>query len=208
AGLLAGMHARGGAELRTGVGVVALEGDGRVERVVLADGSTLPADLVVVGTGAVPATGWLEGSGLTLDDGVVCDPCLQAAPGVWAAGDVARFPDALGGTRRLEHWTSAAEQGVLAAKNALSPDAQTPYAPVPFVWSEWYGLPLQIVGACTGEDVRVVGDVEGGRWVALYRDDDLLVGAVTVGLPGRTGKLRKRIVAGGSFDEAVAYAES
>ena len=92
---VAALHARRGTRLLTGVGVASVEGSGgRVERVVLDDGAELPADLVVVGMGVRPATDWLEGSGLTLEDGVVCDETLwTGVDGVWAAGDVARWPN-------------------------------------------------------------------------------------------------------------------
>lgn len=206
AGLLTALHGRAGTDLRRGTAVVALEGDGRVERVLLSDGDALPADLVVVGTGAVPTTAWLEGSGLALDDGVLCDATLRAADRVWAAGDVARWRTRDGGTRRLEHWTAAAEQGALAARNALSDGPGQEYDPVPFVWTEWYGVPVHLVGDCRGDDVTVVGDPAGDRWLALYREDACLVGAVTVGMPGRTPKLRRRLRA--SFDEALAFASA
>ncbi|MCW2614206.1 MAG: FAD-dependent pyridine nucleotide-disulfide oxidoreductase, partial [Frankiales bacterium] len=193
--------ARAGVELRCGVGVTALQGDGRVERVVLADGSVLPADLVVVGTGAVPSTGWLEGSGLVLSDGVVCDATLQAAPGVWAAGDVARWPNPPSGALvRLEHWTSAAEQGTHAGRAAAGEDVGA-FSTVPYAWSDVYGRKLQAVGHTGGDDVRVVGDAD--RWVALYRGGDRLVGAFLVDLPGRTMKLRRLIASEGSWEQAL-----
>ncbi|MCU1693351.1 MAG: pyridine nucleotide-disulfide oxidoreductase [Frankiales bacterium] len=205
AGLLCALHGRAGTDLRLGTSLSEVLGDDRVTGVRLSDGSTLDADLVVVGTGATPVTGWLEGSGLTLDDGVVCDASLCAAPGVWAAGDVARWRTPGGGTRRLEHWTAAAEQGALAARNAVT-GAAVAYAPVPFVWTEWYGTKVHLLGDCRGDDVRLVGDPAGDRWLALYREQDLLVGAVGVGLPGRTPKLRRRV--GQPFEEAVAFAEA
>ena len=88
----------------------------------LGDGSIVPADVIVVGIGVAPATGWLDGSGLTLRDGIVCDATLAAGPpGVYAAGDVARWPNALFGEEmRVEHWTNAAEQGAAAARNLLA----------------------------------------------------------------------------------------
>ena len=107
------LHGDHGVELRLGVGVAAIEGTARVEQVRLTDGSVVPADVVVVGIGVAPATGWLEGSGLELRDGVVCDATLAAGPpGVYAAGDVCRWPNALFDEEmRVEHWTNAAEQG-------------------------------------------------------------------------------------------------
>ena len=128
------LHRDHGVDLRLGVGVDAIEGDGRVERVRLDDGTCIDADVVVVGIGVVPVTDWLVGSGLTLDNGVVCDETLLAAPGVTvAAGDIARWPNPLfdGEMMRLEHWTNAVEQGVAAARRLLVPDgeAASPFAP-------------------------------------------------------------------------------
>ena len=110
----------------------------------LTTGELLAADLVVVGIGVTPATGWLEGSGLTLherDRGVVCDATLATgAPGVYAAGDVAHVPNPLfdDDLMRLEHWTNAAEQGAAAARHAVDPSAARPLGSVPYFWSDWY----------------------------------------------------------------------
>ena len=93
-GLIAAMHRDHGVDLRTGVTVADVYGGSRVEGVALSDGSRVDADLVVVGIGVVPNTEWLDGSGLTLDDGIVCDGSCEAAPGVYAAGDVARVANA------------------------------------------------------------------------------------------------------------------
>src|SRR5690606_35033843 len=110
----AALHQVNGTDLRCGVGVEAIEGTGRVQKVRLTDGTVLAADLVVVGIGADPATDWLSGSALTVDNGIVCDETLSAgASGVYAAGDVARWYNPLFERHmRLEHWHSAAEQGV------------------------------------------------------------------------------------------------
>ena len=115
------LHREHGVDLRLGIGVEGIEGDGRVERVRLADGSAVDADVVIVGVGVVPVTDWLEGSGLTIDNGVVCDETCLAAPGIVAAGDVARWPNPLfdGELMRLEHWTNATEQAVYAAHRLL-----------------------------------------------------------------------------------------
>jgi len=107
---------------------------------VLTDGTVLLADVVVVGTGAVPTTSWLVDAGLVLDDGVVCDATLQAAPFVWAAGDVARW-DHGGVSTRLEHWMSAAEQGAHAGRLAAGAES-TPYVTVPYAWSDLHGRKL------------------------------------------------------------------
>ena len=115
----------------------------------------IDADLVVVGVGVKPVTDWLEGSGLTISDGVVCDETCLAAPGVVAAGDVARWPNPLfdGESMRLEHWTNATEQGVAAAERLLVGDGDAqPFAPVPFVWSDQYDVKIQCVGRFQTQD--------------------------------------------------------
>ncbi|WP_433716559.1 NAD(P)/FAD-dependent oxidoreductase [Nocardia sp. CA-084685] len=206
----AALHERNGTPLRCGVGVTGLEGDGRVERVRLSDGTAIEADLVVVGIGAIPVTGWLEGSGLRLDNGVVCDETLwTGVDGVYAAGDVARWRNPLfDRLMRLEHWTSAAEQGAFAARNALEPDAAKPYQTVPYFWSDWYDSRIQFVGVPTADEVQVVdGDPDAdGRWVALYREGDRLAGALTLNGQNVIMKYRGLLMEKASWEEALTFA--
>ena len=143
------LHLDHGVDLRCGATVEGFEGHRRVEAVRLAGGQRVPADLVVVGIGVVPETGWLASSGLAIDNGLVCDATLAtAAPGVVAAGDVARWPNVLfGETMRIEHWTNALDQGAAAARRLLGGDDYTqPFAPVPYVWSDQYETKIQMVG--------------------------------------------------------------
>ncbi|RSD10487.1 NAD(P)/FAD-dependent oxidoreductase [Amycolatopsis eburnea] len=198
---LAALHHEAGTELRLGAEVTGVT-DGSVR---LAGGEVLPADLVVAGIGAVPATGWLEGSGLVLherDRGVVCDATLSAgAPGVYAAGDVAHVASPLfGGLLRLEHWTNAAEQGAAAARHALDPAAARPLEAVPYFWSDWYGHRIQFVGTPDADEVVTAGDT------TLYRRGDRLVGALTVDRPREIMKHRRRIAGRASWADALAFA--
>ncbi len=208
---IAALHERNGTALRCGVGVRAIEGDGRVERLVLEDDTTIDADLVVVGIGVVPAVDWLEGSGLRLENGIVCDENLwTGVPGVYAAGDVASWPNpTLGERQRMENWTAAAEQGATAARNALDPDNAKPYGTVPYFWSDWYDVRIQFVGSPEADEVRLVdGDPEGdSRWVALYRRGDRLIGALTVNGQAEVMKYRVQIMKGGSWEDALAFAD-
>jgi NADPH-dependent 2,4-dienoyl-CoA reductase/sulfur reductase-like enzyme len=208
---IAALHERNGTLLRCGAGVAAVEGEGHVERVVLADGTRLPADLVIVGVGVVPTVDWLAGSGLTLDNGIVCDENLwTGVPGVYAAGDVANWPNAAMGERqRMENWTAAAEQGAAAARNAINPAAAKPYSTVPYYWSDWYDLRIQFVGSPQADEVRLVdGDPSNGdRWVALYRRGDRLIGALAVNGQAEIMKYRVQIMKGGSWDDALDFAE-
>jgi NADPH-dependent 2,4-dienoyl-CoA reductase/sulfur reductase-like enzyme len=207
----ASLHRANGTDLRCGVQVTGFVGDGRVEGVRLSDGSLLDADLVVVGAGSIPNTDWLKGSGLTLDNGVTCDENLfTGVEGVYAAGDVARWYNPLfERSMRLEHWTSAAEQGAAAARNALEPEAAKPYATVPYFWSDWYGSRIQFVGLPHADEIRVVdGDVEEeNRCIALYREGGRLVGALTVNGPTEIMKYRGLIMRGAPWEDGLALAE-
>ena len=114
--VVADVHRDHGVDVRLGVGVVLIEGGDRVERIRLTDGAVLDIDLVVIGIGVTPNTGWLEGSGLTIDNGVLCDATCTAAPGVVAAGDVARWPNPrFDEVMRVEHWDNAIAMGTHAA---------------------------------------------------------------------------------------------
>lgn len=205
---LARMHARNGVDLRCGVAVSEILGTGRVEAVRLADGTEVPADLVVVGIGADPVIDWLTGSGLNLDNGVVCDATLRAADAVWAAGDVARWTNTLFDTAmRLEHWTNAGEQAVHAMGNLLDPSNASTYNHVPYFWSDWYGQRIQFAGLPVGEPQLVSGDWDSDDLVALYRDGDRLIGALTVNRRGDIMKYRVQIARRGGWDAAVNFAE-
>ena len=138
--MVAAMHRDHGVDLRTGVTVTEVIGESRVAGVALSDGSRIGADVVVVGIGVIPNTEWLEAAGLTLDNGIVCDGSGEAAPGVYAAGDVARVANRWhGDSPRIEHWTNAVEQAVHAAESALAgPGASTSFSSVPYFWSDQY----------------------------------------------------------------------
>lgn len=205
---LAGVHRDHGVDLRCGAGVEGVEGDGRVERVRLGDGSAVEADLVVIGVGVRPETGWLEGSGLALDDGVVCDETCAAAEGVVAAGDVARWRNPLfGEVMRVEHWDNAIQQGTAAAARLLAGPAAEAFAPVPYFWSDQYDLKVQFVGrpGDPREEVRVVEGSPGeGRFCAVYRRGDRVVGALAVGAPRALMTYRRLIAERASWPDAVA----
>ena len=208
---IASLHERNGTTLLCSTGVEAVEGESRVERVVLSDGTILEADLVVVGIGVSPYTSWLEGSGLFLDNGIVCDQTLwTGVPGVYAAGDVANWLNPMFGMRqRMENWTAAAEQGAAAARNALDPMNAKPYATVPYFWSDWYGSRIQFVGVPDADEVLVVdGDIDhDDRWTALYRRGDRLVGALTLNGQTVIMKYRRMIGQQCSWNEALEFGD-
>jgi NADPH-dependent 2,4-dienoyl-CoA reductase/sulfur reductase-like enzyme len=209
--LLADLHRQAGTDLRLRVGVRQIGGNGLADGVTLDSGEHIPADLVVVGIGAAPCTGWLAGSGVELDPhdgGVLCDASLAAsAPGIYAAGDVCSWTSGLFGRRlRLEHWTSAAEQGAVAGRNAASGSA-LPYDTVPYFWSDWYGSRIQFVGEPGGAEPTLIGGGwQDGRLLALYRRGDELAGALTVNRPALIMKLRRLIAERAGWREAVDFA--
>jgi len=204
----AALHRDHGVDLRCGVGVAAIEGDHRVERVRLDDGVTIDADVVVVGIGASPATHWLESSGLELDDGVVCDEtCAAGSDEIVAAGDCARWYNPLFERRmRVEHWTNAVEQSTHAARRLLHGRSVGAYAPVPEFWSDQYGVKIQFAGHVEPTDsVRVVeGSRADYRFVAVYERDRRLTGALTFRRPRRLVELAELIGKRASVTEALA----
>jgi NADPH-dependent 2,4-dienoyl-CoA reductase/sulfur reductase-like enzyme len=208
--LCADLHRDHGVRVRLGVGVEALEGGERVERVRLADGSEIEADVVVVGIGVFPATGWLEGSGLALDDGVVCDETCLAAPGVVAAGDLARWPNRrFGELMRVEHWENALEQGAAAARRLLAGDGPAdPYEPVPWFWSDQYDRKIQLAGRSgPGDEVRIVhGSIDERRFVALYGRGGRVIGVLGVNRPRHVMQWRARIADGITWEDGLALA--
>jgi 3-phenylpropionate/trans-cinnamate dioxygenase ferredoxin reductase subunit len=208
--VIAAVHRDNGVDLRTNVGVAGIEGDTRVERVRLADGSAIDADVVLVAIGVAPATNWLEGSGLTLDNGVVCDATSLAAPGVVAAGDIARWPNPLFGNelRRLEHWTNAVEQGVHAAQRLLAGENGSPFAPVPFVWSDQYDRKIQTVGQWSpyAEMFVAHGTLADRQFVALFGQAGVLVGALGFNRPRQVMQYRRMIAERAPFEDARSFA--
>jgi NADPH-dependent 2,4-dienoyl-CoA reductase/sulfur reductase-like enzyme len=175
---LAELHRDRGVEFHFGAQVGGFRGRTRVEGVVLTDHTVLAADVVLIAIGVRPNTGWLAGSGLTLDGGVVCDPTCLAAAGVVAAGDVARWPNTrFDEFRRVEHWDNAVRQAEHAARRLLGVTTEA-YAPVPWVWSDQYDRKIQVAGSTGASDeVRVVwDDRDAGRLLALYRRGAALAG--------------------------------
>ncbi|MFF7645170.1 FAD-dependent oxidoreductase [Streptomyces canus] len=202
--MLTQAHLDRGVNLRCGITVTEVTEDG----VRLADGSQIEADEVLVAVGSLPNTEWLAGSGLAVGDGVVCDEYCEAAPNVYAAGDVARWYNPLFGTSmRIEHRTTAAEQGMAAARNLLAtPEARKPFAPVPYFWSDQYDMKIQAYGYLRGHDeVAVVdGELADRRFVAAYRTGDRVTGALAVGMPPKAiRQWRQAIATGAEWDDTV-----
>jgi NADPH-dependent 2,4-dienoyl-CoA reductase/sulfur reductase-like enzyme len=211
-------------DLRTGVGVRSVSRAAAVEggatpgstdpgRLVieLDGGETFRADVVVVGIGVVPTTDWLADSGLTIDNGVVCDERLFAADGIVAAGDIARWQWRRDGAEeliRIEHWQVAAEAGVAAARSLVAGRADAPaFTPVPYFWSDQYGIRLQVLGSPRGsDDVHFAeGSPEEGKFLALFGRADRLRAVMAIGKPRQLMGYRPLLVEGSSWGDALAH---
>jgi 3-phenylpropionate/trans-cinnamate dioxygenase ferredoxin reductase subunit len=194
-GLIAALHRDHGVVLRCGVGVSRfLADDGRVAGVELADESVVDAGLVVVAVGAVPATGWLAGSGLTLANGIECDDRCQAGPGIYAAGDVACWYNPHFGVRmRLEHRMNATEQAIAVAGNLLGDDR--PFAPVPYFWTDQYDAKIQAYGIFpSGAEIQTLsGDLGERRFVVAYGHQGTVVGVLGWNSPRDVRTLRQLV---------------
>jgi len=180
-----------GAMLESGVGR-----NGRLERLVLADGRTIACDAAIVGVGTVPATGWLRGSGLD-DTGVRADAAGRTAiPGIFAAGDASiPFDPRFGVHARTEHWDAAAWQGAAAARAMLGEEPGTP--PLPSFWSDQHGLRIQYVGHARHADaVTIEGDPGTRDFEAIFTRGSVPVAGLAVGRPRAIPALRKLIEAG------------
>jgi NADPH-dependent 2,4-dienoyl-CoA reductase/sulfur reductase-like enzyme len=178
--VVANRHADSGVRLRLGRSVSRIVGGDRVEQLVLDDGSTVDADLVVVGIGVAPAVGWLTGSGLDVTAGLHCDATLHAGNGVYGVGDVARWSSARG-THRTEHWTNAVDQALALA--ATLTGQPTRYDPLPYVWSDQLGGKLQVWGEVRPQDdiAYLVGDAGSAEFVAVTGGEGALRGVVAFG---------------------------
>jgi 3-phenylpropionate/trans-cinnamate dioxygenase ferredoxin reductase component len=219
----ASLHTAHGVDLRTGVsvrGVRTVEG-GRGAgagsaplEVELSGGEVVPADVVVVGIGVVPNTAWLAESGLTVENGIVCDDRLFAADGVVAAGDVARWHWRHDGGEeliRIEHWEVAAQAGMAAARSLLAGRSAAPsFTPVPYFWSDQFDIRFQVLGSPAGDDeVEIVdGSLDEGTFVALFGRTTRLRAVMAIGKPRQLMGYRALLEHGSGWDEALAHAHA
>ncbi len=172
------IHKENGIQFRLGHTVKEFGGDGMVERVVLDDGSSVDADLVVVGIGVRPATDFIKGLKKAEDGSIIVDSSLSAASGVYAAGDIAAFPDWRTGRRiRIEHWRLACQHGRLAGMNLAGEASE--YRSIPFFWTVHFGTSIRYVGyADSWDEIIYHGSPEERKFIAFYvRDDEVLAAA-------------------------------
>jgi NADPH-dependent 2,4-dienoyl-CoA reductase/sulfur reductase-like enzyme len=199
---MAGWYADSGARLITGARVAAVEQGA----VVLADGTRLPADAVLVGIGARPATGWLEGSGVKIlsDGSVAVDNRLRTSvPDVYAVGDCASFPSGRYRERLLiHHWDNALQGPRTVAANIVGGEAEgAVYDPVPYFWSEQFGRFVQYAGHHAAADALVWrGDPRSVSWSVCWLREGVLVALLAVGRPRDLAQGRKLIEKGAHLD--------
>ncbi len=175
------LHRNRGVDVRLGESVSRFEGDRRLRRAVLGDGSEAPCDVCVVGIGMTPGTSLADAAGLDVDDGIVTDEFGRTShPDVFAAGDVASHPNPVLGRRlRLESWENAQNQAINTARAMLGKGA--PYAEIPWFWSDQYDVNIQLMGLPeTWTETAVRGDRDEGAFVEFYLDDGRLRGAAAV----------------------------
>jgi len=203
--LVARLHRAEGVDVRTGVGVAEVRdsGMGTVAGVVLSDGAELDADLVVVGIGSRPATDWLVGSGVQVDNGVVCDDVGRTSePHVWALGDTASWRDAAGHQVRVEHWSNVADQARVLVPAMLGQEAPS-LVVVPYFWSDQYDVKIQCLGEPQAGDVVHVVEDDGRKFLAYYERDGVLAGVVGGGMPGKVMKARAKIAASAPIGDVL-----
>jgi apoptosis-inducing factor 3 len=189
-GFLRRLHEEHGVAFRLGETVARIERD----VVVTGSGERIPADLVLVAIGVKPAFGLAEGAGLAVDRGVLVNEYLEtSAPGIFASGDAARFPDPRSGRRiRVEHWAVAQAMGAAAARNMLG--ERKPFTDVPFFWSVHYDVTLSYVGhAESASDVTVDGRLEDRDCRVEYREDGKRAAVLTIGRDGESLEIEREM---------------
>jgi NADPH-dependent 2,4-dienoyl-CoA reductase/sulfur reductase-like enzyme len=199
-GIVSALHADHGVRLLCGVGVKGLSGERVVDAVLLEDGRTVPADIVVVGVGARPCVEWLEGSGIALDNGVKCGADGRTSlAGVVAVGDCANWYDPRAGAhRRVEHWTGARERPGAAIATLLAGGAAEPGVPrPPYFWSDQYGVKIQFAGHAAGADSVTVeeGAADDRNVLAVYRRAGQPVAVLGMNQPRLFTRWRKQLAA-------------
>ncbi|MDX3618226.1 FAD-dependent oxidoreductase [Streptomyces europaeiscabiei] len=201
--IVSALHLDHGVRLLCGVGVKGLSGERKVEAVLLEDGRSIPADLVVVGVGALPCVDWLEGSGVALDNGVKCGADGRTSlAGVVAVGDCASWYDPRAGEhRRVEHWTGALERPAAAVATLLAGGAVEPGVPrPPYFWSDQYGVKIQFAGHAAGADSVTVeeGAPDDRNVLAVYRRAGHPVAVLGMNQPRLFTRWRKQLAAAAS----------
>lgn len=191
--MVARLHRARGVEVLTEATVRTIEGPPEAPSAILEDGRAIPADLVVAAVGSRPNAEWLDGSGLNIDDGVVCDAWGRAGDGVYAVGDVARWGTATGPGRRVEHRSNASEQAIAVARHMVHGVVPAPVAP--YFWSDQYDVKIQVAGVVRGGVPMevVAGDAQEDRFVMVAREGGAVAAVVGWRMPKEFAAHRARL---------------
>ncbi|MGL4305911.1 MAG: NAD(P)/FAD-dependent oxidoreductase [Mycobacteriaceae bacterium] len=206
--IIANLHRTHGVDVRTGVGLELLVGSSSVQAAQLTDGSRVEADLVVVGIGSIPVTDWLQGSGIALGNGVLCDNNGRTSiDNVWAIGDVAAWQNDIGSSteshKRVEHWSNVAEQAQIMVPALLGCEGPSIADIVPYFWSDQYDVKIQALGRPEPDDVVHVIREDEGKFLAYFEREGKLEGVVGIGLPAQVMKMRAQIARNVDIEEVV-----
>ena len=190
-------HEANGVRIHTGIGVSDIaSSDGQAVTATLSDGTTVDADVVLIAVGSVPTTDWLEGSGLPVQNGLMCDQFCSAGSDVWGAGDVASW-EHVGYQRRLrlEHRTNAQEQGHAVAHNIVGPPE--PFVPIPYFWTDHYDVRIQLSGVIPeGADTAIVeGDPSEDKFVQTFSEGGRVMAVLAWKAPRLMAEYRKQLMA-------------
>ncbi len=215
--LVTRLHINNEVDVRAGVGVAEIVSGGeksggygsgdRVTAVKLDDGTELPADIVVVGIGSIPVTGFLDGSGIELADrsvggGIACDAVGKtSADDVYAVGDVANWLDGEGNPKRVEHWNHVVEQALVVA--ATITGGESVRGAVPYFWSDQYDVKIQVLGEPRADDDVHIVDDDGKKFLAYYSRDGILTAVVGAGKVAAVMKTRPRLMTETPISELI-----
>ena len=200
------LHRTHGGDIRLETSVERFEGDGRIARAALSDGTSIETDLAVIGIGVVPNVEIAAEAGLEIDNGIVVDELGRTSdPDVFAAGDVTNHPNALLGRRiRLESWENAQNQAIATAKTML--DVGSAYGEIPWFWSDQYDVNIQLIGIPEGWTETVTrGDPEAGQFIMFYLKDGQIDGAAAINAP-RDIRFARRLMAAGKVVDRTQLA--
>ena len=208
--MFAALHTANGVELRTEVNVERIVGSGGRVRGVVVDGETVPADLVLIGVGAVPALELAQGAGLAIGNGILVDAALRAsAPDVFAAGDIASaFHPVVQRHQRSEHWANALNEGPAAARSMLG--ERVSFSNIPYFYTDQFDLGMELSGypsLMSEAELLVRGDVDSREFIAFWVDragrDSRVVGGMNVNIWDVNEQVQALIRSGAAVDLAA-----
>ncbi len=198
------LHVRHGVDIRLSTRIERFSGVGKLEQVILADGTAIDCDIAVVGIGLIPNTEIAEAAGLDIDNGIIVDEYGRTShPDIYAAGDVTSHPNPILGKRiRLESWENAQNQAINAARAMLG--NETPYSEIPWFWSDQYNANIQLMGLPEDWDETAVrGDRGAGEFIEFYLNDGRIQGAAAINNPRDLRFTRRLMMSGKTFDAAT-----